>query len=635
MDARLIQLYDQELQYLRERASEFAWYRPETARQLGLEAQAAGAGQDPHVERLLEGVALLASRVHYKLEAEFPDLSQGLLQTVYPGYVCPFPACSIVEFQPDMKMAGDVATGKRVPRHALLQASVLGDSAGSPATDCIFRTAHEVKLWPIELAEASYAARDHSPWSMLDPRAQGFLRLRLKLPGSLTFGELKGFTELTLYIKGLGGSALAPKLYERIVGGALPAGLLAPPGQDPTPVNFSITPVGFADGESLLPVSSTTFQGYRLLREFFGFPARAMFFKISGFAEALSACKSSVVELFIAVDAHDPSIENQVHAGVFSLYCTPAVNLFAMTTDPIPVERGHRDFEVIVDRNRRLDHEIYQVNAVTGHGLRSDQVREFLPFFQSPSRQAEPSAFFTVRRQPRSVTREELEEGMVPSYLGSELFLGLVDTKAPPFAPDTRALTAEVLCTNRHLPMRIAPGSRLQPQSAMPWATARFLPERCDSQPAPLGGELLWRIVGHLSLNFLSLVGGPPNGTPHDASVLRELLRVYADLGRGGRPGTPVAGDRWIRSVKTVTGRIVMRPVSQEGSSVLARGLEVTIGLAEEGLSETGLFLFGSVLERFLARFVSINSFVETVLQSDQRGVVKRWPARIGQRCTL
>lgn len=635
MDARLIQLYDQELQYLRERASEFAWYRPETARQLGLEAEAAGVGQDPHVERLLEGVALLAARVHHKLEADFPDLSQAILQTVYPHYVCPFPSCGIIEFRPDLKAASELILGKPVPRHTVVHAPVLNDSGGSLATECVYRTAHPVTLWPVELAEAAYTARDYVPWKLPDPRTRGVLRLRLKLPDPLTFAELKGFNELTFYIQGLGGSAFAPRLYERIVGGALPLGLVKTPESDPTPVDFSITPVGFADDEALLPVDPNTFQGYRLFREFFGFSARLMFFRIAGFGEALSSCRSSVVDLFVALDARDDSLEHQVHADVFSLYSTPAVNLFKMTTDPIPIERSRRDFEVIVDRNRRLDHEVYQVCSVTGHGLRSDQLREFLPFFYTPTRISEPSAFFTVRREHRSITHEELEEGSVPAYLGSDLSLGLVDTKAPPFSSDTRALTAEVLCTNRHLPMRIAPGSRLQPQTAMPWAEARFLSERCNPQSAPLEGELLWRIIGHLSLNFLSLIGGPADGTSRDACVFRDVLRVYSDLGRVARPGAGASDDRWIRSVRTLAARPVRRSVSQDGSSALARGLEVTIGLAEEGLSEAGLFLFGSVLERFLARFASINSFVETVLQSDQRGIVKRWPARIGQRCTL
>lgn len=492
MDARLIQLYDQELQYLREGAAEFALYRPDTARQLGLAAEAAGVGQDPHVERLLEGVALLAARVHHRIEADFPDLSQALLETVYPQYVSPFPACGIVEFRPDPQAAVDLSGGKPIPRHTRLLARLRKDLGQSLTTDCVFRTAHPVTLWPVELAEAAYLTRDYLRWNPPDPETRSVLRLRLRLPGSLTFAELKGFRELVIYVKGLRGGTLAPRIYEEIIGGALAKGCVKRQDGASLPVDFAISPVGFSDEESLIPVHPNTFSGYRLLRELFGFPARFMFLRVAGFQAALAECRSSTVDLLVPLRGRDDALETQVHAGMFSLYCTPVVNLFEMVTDPIPVERGCRDFEVVVDRNRRLDHEVFQVVGVTGHGLRSDQVREFLPFFYSPTRVTESASFFTIRRQHRSLTPDELTEGSAPpSYLGSEAYLGVVDTQSPPFSPNTRAFTAEVLCTNRHLPMRVAPGSLLQPEIALPLVEARFLPERSDPQPAPLDGEMV------------------------------------------------------------------------------------------------------------------------------------------------
>ena len=38
------------------------------------------------------------------------------------------------------------------------------------------------------------------------------------------------------------------------------------------------------------------------------------------------------------------------------------------------------------------------------------------------------------------------------------------------------------------------------------------------------------------------------------------------------------------------------------------------------------------VLEQFFARYVSVNSFTETVVDTIGRGEIMRWPARIGTR---
>jgi type VI secretion system protein ImpG len=636
MDSRLIQLYDRELQYLRERSAEFAHYRPDTAQQLGLESEAAGACQDPHVERLLEGTAFLAARVHRKLEAEFPDLTQAILETVYPHYVRPFPACGIAQLMPDPSTANELLSGKTVPRHTRLIAPVLNDSNRSLLTDCVFRTVHDLTLWPFGLVEAAYLGREWATWGLLDNATQGALRLRLNMPGKLTFADLKGCRSLTVYIKGLGGATLPARLYELIINGALNHGLIKTLEGAPAEFDLKIEPAGFADDEALLPTGPNSFQGYRLLREFFGFPARFMFFRLSGLEEGLARCGgTSVADLVIPLQGRDESLVSLVHADSFGLYCVPVANLFEKTTHPIPVELNRREFEVVPDRNRRLEFEVFQVNSVAGHGLRTEQVREFSPFFYAPHRREDSGAFFAVRREARSLTREEIEEASVPSYLGSELYLSLVDTKAPPFSPNLRAITAEVLCTNRHLPLRIQPGSLLRPEAALPCASVRLLSERCGPQTAILDGELLWRIISHLSLNFLSLLGGPADTSTRDATVLRDVLRVYSDLLRPSRPDSAQSAERWIQSMLTIAGHPIIRRLPDAEENVFARGLQVTLGLADEGLSEIGLFLFGSVLERFLARFAGINSFIETVLTSDQRGVVKHWPARLGQRFNL
>jgi type VI secretion system protein ImpG len=49
----------------------------------------------------------------------------------------------------------------------------------------------------------------------------------------------------------------------------------------------------------------------------------------------------------------------------------------------------------------------------------------------------------------------------------------------------------------------------------------------------------------------------------------------------------------------------------------------------------TGVFILGAVLEQFFAKYVSLNSFTETVIKTLQRGEIIRWPAQKGRRQTI
>ena len=64
----------------------------------------------------------------------------------------------------------------------------------------------------------------------------------------------------------------------------------------------------------------------------------------------------------------------------------------------------------------------------------------------------------------------------------------------------------------------------------------------------------------------------------------------------------------------------------------VARGSRIRLVLDSGSFHNSRMFLFGAVVERFLAEFTSINSFTETVIESPDEGVVAKWPARIGRK---
>jgi type VI secretion system protein ImpG len=635
MDPRLLQYYNIELQHLREMGAEFAEQFPKIAARLGMNGLEVS---DPYVERLIEGVGFLAARVHLKLDAEFPRFTQALLETVYPHYLAPTPSMVVAQFTPDPNEPG-LATGVTVPRGSMMQ----GVMGGDDATACEFRTAQDVALWPIEIVSASYFS--YAPDLPLNSlpvaqRIKGGVRLTLKTTAGLKFSQTS-LDRLSLYLTGR--SDVANGLYELCVASGL--GALVLPGKGASrrheflPAS-AIQPVGFADTEAVLPVTLRSFQGYRLLQEYFAFPQRFRFFEISGLQRAITRVDGSELELVILLGRGDTNLESVVDASSFALYCTPAINLFPKRADRIHVTDGAFEYHVVPDRTRPIDFEVYEVTSVVGHGVGADSEQEFRPFYAaySSDEEHEHTAYFTARREPRLVSTEQRRRGARSSYIGSEVFLGLVDSAQAPFRGDLRQLSIQTLCTNRdlvlHLPVGIGK-SDFTLDVAAPVMKIRVISG--PSRPfAPLAdGSVAWRAISHLSLNYLSLV----NSTQQDgAAALRDLLELYASSGDVSAR-KQIDGVRFVRTEPVV--RRVPPPIRSSGAKTAAprlafgRGLEITVDVDELAFEGGSAFLLGSVLAQFFSAYVSINSFTETVLRSPGRGEIHRWVPQWGARPTL
>jgi type VI secretion system protein ImpG len=277
-----------------------------------------------------------------------------------------------------------------------------------------------------------------------------------------------------------------------------------------------------------------------------------------------------------------------------------------------------------------MDLEVHSVTDVVGYGTNADVTRAFLPFYQHRERSLadEESAYFTVHRQTRLTSSRQKLQGPRSTYSGGETFIALVDGREGPYRSALRQLAVSTLCTNRDLPLQMAIGqgkTDFHLESGAPVASVRCLAGPSPPRASHAWGETTWRLVSHLSLNYLSISEG---STAQGAAALRELLHLYGDL-------TDAHTKRQIDGVRTVTTTPIVRRVTQGGPVGFARGLEVTLDCDEAAFEGASVFLLGAVLEQFFAKYVSINSFTETALRSAQRGEIMRWPARIGRRPAL
>ena len=627
MDPRLLSYYNLELQHLREMGAEFAQQFPKIAARLGMSGLEVA---DPYVERLLEGAGFLAARVQLKIDAEFPRFTQALLEIVYPHYLAPTPSMLVAQILPDTDDPSLAGGTRTVPRGTTL----LGIAPTDETTACEFRTAHDVTLLPLELSAASYFSfAPDLPLNSLPiaQRIKGGLRIRLKTTAGLDLQQLK-FDRLNFYLGGR--DDVANKLLELCLASGLGV-LVRPAGARATDVTLlppsAIRPVGFSDQEALLPVSVRSFQGYRLLQEYFSFPQRFRFFELTGLSPAVRRLQGSELELVVLVGRGDPTLESVVDRSSLQLFCTPAINLFEKPRiDRIHVNDSTYEFHVVADRTRPLDFEIYQVTDVIGHGAGDDSEQRFLPFYSASSADVghHDSAYFTTRREPRLVSQEQRRRGTRSSYIGSEVFLSIVDSKQAPYDADLRQLSLQALCTNRDLVLQMPMGlgsTDFSLNIAAPVTSVRVLsgPSRPYSPVAD--GAIAWRAISHLALNYLSLVNASGE---QGATALREVLELYATT-------TDVGVRRQIEAIRSVSVARVVRRLPGRGPIAFGRGLEITVDVDEMGFEGGSAFLLGAVLDRYFARYVSINSVTETVLRSQSRGEINRWAPNWGSRPTL
>lgn len=617
MRDELLGYYERELSFLRQMGAEFAQKYPKVASRLLLEPDRC---EDPHVERMIEAVAFLASRVHLKIDDEFPELTESLLSVLYPHFLAPLPSASVVQFAMEAEHA-QARMGQTIPAGSLLRSNPVD---GNP---CRFRTCYPVTIWPVEIAGLRFELP--APGVPAPAGTKSVLRIELKTMGSLRFADLvekspegatRPFGSLRFYLQGE--SKLQHSLYELLGNDVLQVALSpgAGPGAPGGPILLplsSLRAVGFERDEGLLPYGDRSFLGYRLLQEYFAFPEKFFFFDLNGLEAAARPGSGSTLEVHLALAREFP-LERNVSGQTLRLHCAPIVNLFAQVAEPIRVTQLQSEYRVVPDVGRPNALEVYSVDEVTGVLPDMQQAVAYRPFYsvRHGASTEEGETFWHATR--RSSHRKDDE--------GTEVYLTLVDLNFHPSVPRTETLSVVVSCTNRDLPAKLPFGSAsgdFELEAAGVFSGIRCLRKPTPTVRAPLKRGLQWRLISHLSLNYLSLVEGGQG-----PEALQEILKLY-DFADSAVNRQQIAG------IIGLKARRVLRPVGSAQSGFV-RGLEVSVEFDEQQFIGSGIFLLASVLERFLGLYASINSFAQTIASSRQReAVVKRWPPRAGEQIVL
>lgn len=626
----LLPHYERELAFLRGRSAEFARQYPKIAGRLMLTGD---VGDDPHVERLMEAFAFLSARIHKRLDDDFPQVSEGLLEALYPHYLRPFPSCSVAQMSLG-PAAGQMTQAALVPKGTVLTARPVQGVA------CRFTTTRDVRLLPLQLTEVSYRGSVRAPTGTSIP-AKGSSCLSLtfeKVSSQMSWSAVLAHP-LEFYLDGESSqvSVLREALTRRCV--AVFAQWSEQGGWQRVDADVhgrELRPrlCGLDDREALLHWNERSHSAYRLLTEYFAFPEKFNFLEWPlHWPDSLTSAPTThqdqmrlhVVFQGVRQDSDEARLLETLQTHNLLLGASPVINLFRQAADPIKITQRSSAYPLVVDARRAYAYDVHAVDRVyrvqqSEQGERVDEVRPFFALNHGDLWTAESDNSLAQDRSGMGYWQLQRDEELAQSSPGYEWLMTLVDADLNERVPDTEILSIDVWATNRDLPMALSVGNAggdLFMEGGGQAHRIQLLRRPTPSMRFERGRGVLWRLISQLSLNHLTLSGAGLDG-------FKEMLRLY-DLPRSA------VNQRLIDGVVSIDFRSATAWLPGQPFATCVKGTEVRMTVQETAFVGHGLGLFAAVLERFFALYVHINSFSQlTLLSADSSEVIVSCPPRNG-----
>lgn len=628
--------FQAEYNYLEKAGNEFADRYDDLAHELRIKDR---RQRDPFVERLLESFAFLAGRIHERLDDDFPEITGGLLELLCPQLLRPFPACAILQAKFKSKATESVL----IQRGSLVATERFGIKAkrSKPAPErsryaeednahrfeeeehdeFIFRTTQDLWVRPMQLrnvqiVEAANAASalifEIHPESNVTLEKLDLRRLSIYLSGPEPLRKTLQLY-LTQYVQSLAVREATGADVEF---------------QEITP--FKIGIVGLSpefdqeadDNRALLPGVNTTFNGFRLLQEYFAFPNRFFFIDLDGlqgFKKALRPGQPLQVKVTFAENRKLPW-ERRPEDTNLLLHCTPVINLFEQFTEPVEVNQRLPEYYLIPDSKHQHSREIYAVDKVESLG---DKLYKYVPaasyeVLDTTAPNYDYKRFYSLRRSPPGADGDYLAR----TYI--RLFGKSMETEE--LAKEKLSICATM--SNGTLPVAYIkqPGQIKIPIKPEDPSDKRFIPPGIDVANLDLPTEALqrfepqnylWALISHLTINLTSLA---------EAGTLQSLLSLYN--------WTNAAKDKTnhnrIEAIKKVY-RPEIKYLPYQRSFVRGVEFKIDVDLGGFGDEEGDLHLFGLVLNRFLAQYATINSVVCLTIKDVKNNKTYTWEPNLGR----
>ncbi|MDD2839011.1 MAG: type VI secretion system baseplate subunit TssF [Sulfuricurvum sp.] len=584
--------YLQELSSLRKLGGEFAIKNP------GLSPYLSKEGQDPDVERMLEGFSFLTGRLRQQLDEELPEISHNLAQLLWPNYIRPVPSYSIIAYDPLRE--------QNVSYYVPKGTEVLNEPTPNGA-QYKFRTCYDTVIHPIEINQCKYHV--HGSKSQIE------LDFMVSCKGTLASCNMD-----TLRIHLSGSRFIAKELYLFLLQyiEMIEVEILDYQEEVLRTVHLSkqsIKPVGFNTDERILPYSKNIFDGYIVLQEYFAYEQKYLFVDIGNLNSIFGITKEILEKSrHFRVRFHFTKrlgAAQMLSKDNFALYCTPIINLFEV--DAIPIRKTLLEEEYLLSASEfdREESEVFLVESVRGWIPSKNCYEDFLPFESFDY--SDHDEYYSVR------VRLSDDAKRTYSYIRFASSDGLFEKND--YANAT--VSVKLLCTNRSLPSALPFGqiSVCNPHSNVAHLKFKNITIPTESYPPPMRSDFLWRVISNMSLNHLSLT---------DVNILGAILDTYDFLG---------AYDMKVKKKNELMIKGLVSISHQKTEMIYQgfpiRGIQTHLEIDISNFAGIGdAYLFCCVLNDFFALYCNINSFHQLEVKMIDYDIFV-WPPKVGYQPLL
>ena len=598
---QLLPYYERELGLFRQYTREFSSRYPKAAGRLLIAGETC---EDPHIERLIQSVALLTARVAKRLDDDYPQFTDALLETLYPHYLRPFPSCSIVRIAADEAPGGGQLS--RIARGTVLRSQPVQGVA------CKFTSTYDVTLAPLTISRLHFSPLIDAPSGLRLPDGCSALLSISFASGSDNYHlEQAGFSSLRLFADGEASvrAALLDALFLRGAGAYVALDEHGPwQAVDGQP----LTPAGYAEEDALIPFSARSHPALRLLTEYFAFPDKFHFIDIgwSRLAALLpQQCRQFTLHLPLSglrSDSHEARLLSAVSRDNLLLGCTPVVNLFGKSGVPIRLTHTEPDYALVADATHAFAYDVHSIETVT-------LVRKH----EAGERQSSFSPLYTALHEAQARYGQEQgqywlarrDEAVAAISPGHEMRLSLIDPQFSPGSAARATVSTQLLCSNRDLPTQLQyglPGGDLLAEDVPDGIPVRFLRKPSPSYRFDADSGAHWRLISHLSLNYSGL-------TQAGLGEFQKMLSLY-DL-----PRSP-ATQRLIQGIVTLEHGSTRAWMATIPFPTLMPGIAIRLEIDEQAFVGNSMYLFAQVLQRYFALNSQLNCFTQLTLVSRRSG---------------
>lgn len=593
MSESLLSYFEQELAFIRQEAGEFCRRHPGSAKSLGISDDSI---DDPQITRLIDSVALLNARMQHKLDDAYPQLTDSLLRLLFPHYLRPIPSYSILKMRP----SEDVSAKHFIPKGTHLGIS---DSDLEPA---VFRTCQDMTLFPIKLSAAQVAM---APFDLEKPKgaeqATAMLEIELQTTDpSILFSDLD-LTSLELFIRGETQSVL--RLYDHLLSGVKQ--ICVQYGEQRIELGRdALETVGFDGQDQVLPYSSRSFGGFKLLTEFFMFPERFQSILLD-FAQSLRYAQNNKIKIQIFLDEMAIDLSRSLGADNFHLFCSPIVNLQTLTAEPLSINFAQTEYPIVLDAGGLQQLQLFSIEQVTD--------------VTGPQNRSVPSLYGEKYRGVEIGLRWQLlQKWKNDSYLQSSIRVADLDHSSA--ESETRTWLLSTVCSNGLLASQLSVASEVSCRDSISLPADLQLLRRPTNQVRIKTSEQnAWPLLAHLHFNYHALLG-----SDDPVAALKAMLHLYNHTDNA-------QNNAYIASILRLDQEQVVAPVRISGKSCFAYGTRLSITINSKELGG-GVELLAQLLDRFFAYFAGFNSFTQVViLLAGVEGEYKVFPRRSGCRNML